>query len=61
MMQKIDREYVLTIDEVKDALWTYLKAKDRPVPDRPNGLNVKWNAPGEAFVSWHDVIDFNKK
>lgn len=60
MKQRIKREYVLTVDEVKEALWRYLKEHcDRPVPAAPKELHFTWNADGEAFISFSDNYQYN--
>lgn len=49
----IDREYVLSVDEVKQALFDFLKMKlAQPVPPTPKELTFSWNAPGEAFIKF---------
>jgi len=51
--KRIEREYVLSVDEVKQALYDFLKMKlDQPVPPTPKELTFKWNAPGEAFITF---------
>jgi hypothetical protein len=51
----IDRAYILTVDEVKQALWDFLKMKlDQPVPDKPEQIEFTWNVPGEAFVKFSE-------
>lgn len=60
MKQKIEREYVLTVDEVKAALRDYLKKIDRPAPPTPEAMSVSWNAPGEAFIRFTEFTDFDR-
>jgi hypothetical protein len=52
----IDRQYVLSTDEVKIALWDFLKTKlDQPMPSKPEDIEFTWNGPGEAFVTYRDT------
>jgi hypothetical protein len=49
----LERADVLTVDEVKQALFDFLKMKlDQPVPPTPKELTFKWNGPGEAFITF---------
>lgn len=57
MIHRVDREYVLTADEAKEAIWHYLKKMDKPVPVNAGGLEVKWNAPGDVFVKFGENIN----
>lgn len=39
MKRSVDRMYYLSRDEVRDAIWYWLKENDVPVPESSNTLN----------------------
>jgi hypothetical protein len=58
MKKSIDRTYELSAAEVKKAVYRYLKDFcAQPLPADPESLQIKWNAPGDIFVSFHEFID----
>jgi hypothetical protein len=58
MKKSIDRTFELSAEEAKAAIWRYLKEScDQPVPPNWQDLTIKWNAPGDCFVSYHERID----
>ena len=57
MRKIISREYQMTTAEVKEALFAWLRERDIPSPDNPDddSVTLKWNGPGEEFISWSET------
>lgn len=62
MERQIDRKLTLSGDEVKAAVWHYLKTQlDQPVPESPDGLTMIGADPaiGKLQVTWteHAILE----
>lgn len=53
MKTQTDFTYSLSADETREAVWRYLKdPKEVTAPMASTDLKIKWNAKGEAQVSF---------
>jgi hypothetical protein len=56
MIARIQRQYILKEDEVKNAIYDYLKKMDKPVPEDSGELAFSWNGNKECFVDYKSEI-----
>jgi mRNA-degrading endonuclease YafQ of YafQ-DinJ toxin-antitoxin module len=56
MKHSVQRQYILSQDEVKCAIYDYLKKMDKPIPENFNKLEYAWNGHKECHVDYNDVI-----
>lgn len=59
MKRLVDRKYILSSDEIREAVWAWLKSKDIPTPQKPDMLYVSSDdlMPSSVTYCYADEIN----